>query len=64
MCVSTEGKEVWRVNIQNDYEGRMMSGWRWSESPLVDDGKVVVTPGGDKGAVLALDAKTGKQVAL
>ena len=62
VCVSTEGKEVWRVNIQNDYEGRMMSGWRWSESPLVDDGKVVVTPGGDKGAVLALDAKTGKQV--
>ena len=61
VCVSTEGKEVWRVNIQNDYEGRMMSGWRWSESPLVDDGKVVVTPGGDKGAVLALDAKTGKQ---
>ena len=61
VCVSTEGKEVWRVNIQNDYEGRMMSGWRWSESPLVDDGKVVVTPGGTKGAVLALDAKTGKQ---
>lgn len=39
-----------------------MSGWRWSESPLVDDGKVIVTPGGPKGAVLALDAKTGKQV--
>ena len=29
VCVSTEGKEIWRVNIQNDYEGRMMSGWRW-----------------------------------
>ena len=56
------GKEVWRTNIESDYGGRMMSGWKWSESPLVDGGKVVVTPGGTKGGVLALDAKTGKQV--
>ncbi len=62
VCVSTSGKEIWRADIQNSYEGRMMSGWRWSESPLVDDGKVIVTPGGPKGAVLALDTKTGKQV--
>ena len=62
VCVSTAGKEVWRTNIQNDYSGKMMSGWKWSESPLVDDGKVIVTPGGSKGAVVALDAKTGKQV--
>ena len=62
VCISTAGKEVWRTNIESDYGGRMMSGWKWSESPLVDGGKVVVTPGGTKGGVLALDAKTGKQV--
>ena len=62
VCISTTGKEVWRTNIESNYGGRMMSGWKWSESPLVDDGKVVVTPGGTKGGVLALDAKTGKQV--
>ena len=62
VCISTAGKEVWRTNIESDYGGRMMSGWKWSESPLVDEGKVVVTPGGTKGGVLALDAKTGKQV--
>ncbi|MDP6904036.1 MAG: PQQ-like beta-propeller repeat protein [Verrucomicrobiota bacterium] len=62
VCISTAGKEVWRTNIESNYGGRMMSGWKWSESPLVDDGKVVVTPGGTKGGVLALDAKTGKQV--
>ena len=62
VCISTTGKEIWRTNIENDYGGRMMSGWKWSESPLVDGGKVVVTPGGTKGGVLALDAKTGKQV--
>ncbi len=60
VCVSTAGKEVWRTNIQTDHGGKMMSGWRWSESPLVDDGNVIVTPGGGKGAVLALNAKTGK----
>ena len=57
VCVSTAGKEVWRTNIQNDYSGKMMSGWKWSESPLVDDGKVIVTPGGSKGAVVALDCR-------
>ena len=62
VCITTAGKEVWRTNIQNDYSGKMMSGWKWSESPLVDDGKVIVTPGGSKGAVVALDSKTGKQV--
>ena len=62
VCVSTTGKEVWREHIQNNFNGRMMSGWKWSESPLVDDGKVVVTPGGSKGALLALNTKTGEQV--
>ena len=62
VCVSTAGEEVWRTNIQNDYSGKMMSGWKWSESPLVNDAKVIVTPGGSKGAVVALDAKTGKQI--
>ena len=62
VCVSTAGKEVWRENIQNNYGGRMMSGWKWSESPLVDDGKVIVTPGGNEGALLALNTKNGEQV--
>jgi len=60
VCITTAGKEVWRVNLQNDFGGKMMSGWRWSESPLVDDGNVIVTPGGSNGAVIALNAKTGK----
>ena len=55
-------KEAWRENIQNNFDGRMMSGWKWSESPLVDDGKVIVTPGGNEGALLALNTKNGEQV--
>ena len=38
------------------------TGVELTESPLVDAGKVMVTPGGKKGAVVALSAKTGKRV--
>ena len=52
-------KEVWRVNLQRDFGGRMMSGWRWSESPLVDGDKVIITPGGKDGAMVALNKDNG-----
>jgi len=55
-------KEAWRVNVDKDFGGSMMSGWRWSESPLIDGGKVVVTPGGSRGTVIALDKNTGKEI--
>ena len=54
------GKEVWRKSMKNDFQGKMMSGWGYAESPLVDGERVVCTPGGGKGAVIALDKKDGK----
>ena len=61
VCVSTaDGKEVWRKNLEKDFKGQVMSGWGYSESPLVDGDRVVCTPGGAGGTVLALDKKTGK----
>jgi outer membrane protein assembly factor BamB len=54
------GKNLWAKSFSKDFGGRMMSGWGYCESPLVDGDKVIVTPGGDKAAVVALDAKTGK----
>ena len=55
-------KEAWRVNVAKDLGGSMMSGWRWSESPLIDGAKVVVTPGGSRGTVVALNKNTGKEI--
>ena len=52
------GKEVWRKSLQKDFGGNY-SGWNYTESPLVEGNKVLVTPGGKKGAVVALDKKTG-----
>ena len=40
----------------------MMSGWNWAESPLVDGDRVVVTPGGPRAGIVAMDKKTGAEL--
>jgi outer membrane protein assembly factor BamB len=60
VCVETAtGKLVWSKSFANDFDGRMMSGWRYSESPLIDGEKLVCTPGGADAALVALDKTTG-----
>ena len=60
VCLQTSsGLEMWRKNMARDFSGKMMSGWGYSESPLVDGDKVIVTPGGSNGTVVALARKTG-----
>jgi outer membrane protein assembly factor BamB len=54
------GKERWRKSMEKDFGGRMMSDWGYAESVLVDGDKVVCTPGGPKGTVVALDKNTGQ----
>jgi len=56
------GAEQWRRNLAADFGGKMMSGWGWSESPLVDGDRVVVTPGSRRAALVALERATGKEV--
>jgi outer membrane protein assembly factor BamB len=59
-CADTSGKMQWQKSMQKDLAGKMMSGWGYSESPLVDGDKLIVTPGGNQGTLAALDKKTGK----
>lgn len=60
-CVDRNtGKKRWSKNLRSDLGGQMMSGWGYCESPLVDGNKVICSPGGSKGALAALDKKTGK----
>ncbi len=63
VCVSAEdGKKVWSKNLLDDFDGKTPS-WGYSESPLVDGDKILVTPGGKRGgAIVALDKKTGKTI--
>ncbi len=59
---AASGNERWRQSLSKDFGGRMMSGWSWSESPLVDGDRVVVSPGAKKAALVALDKATGKEI--
>ena len=55
---ASTGEEVWRKNLPKDFGGSV-GGWNYSESPLVDGGKLVCTPGGRTATLVALDKKTG-----
>ncbi len=62
VCVETAtGKERWRKNLVKDFAGAMPN-WGYAESPLVDGGKVICTPGGPQGTVVALDRSSGKEL--
>jgi outer membrane protein assembly factor BamB len=62
LCVeAATGKEMWRKNLKADFGGGT-PGWGYAESPLVDGDKVVCTPGGGKGAIVALNKKTGELI--
>jgi outer membrane protein assembly factor BamB len=63
VCVETAtGKIRWQVSLKKDLGGQMMSGWGYSESPLVDGNQVICTPGGSKGTLAALDRQSGKLI--
>lgn len=62
-CVDAKtGKQLWQKHFAKDFDGKMHSGWGFSESPLVDGDHVIVTPGADKAILAALDKKSGKTV--
>ena len=56
-----DGSVKWQRNILEDFDQRNIS-WGISESPLIEGEWVVVMPGGDDGAVAALDRETGETV--
>jgi outer membrane protein assembly factor BamB len=58
---AASGAEVWHRNILRDFDGRQIP-WLISESPLVDGNNVIVTPGGPRAGIVALDKMTGKTV--
>jgi outer membrane protein assembly factor BamB len=55
---SATGKPVWKHNLRTAFGGKP-GVWAYSESPLVDGDRVVVTPGGEQATMVALDKRTG-----
>jgi len=54
-------KEIWAVNILERFEGKNIR-WAVSECLLIDGPRVIVTPGGKKALMAALDKRTGATV--
>jgi outer membrane protein assembly factor BamB len=64
---AASGKIRWQRDLVADFGGSMMMAkgtynWKFSESPLVDGNRVVVTPGSKNAAIVALDKKTGDEI--
>lgn len=61
-CLNTkDGKIVWQRSFTEDFGGATPM-WSFRESPLVDDNKVICTPGSSEAMLVALDKRTGKTI--
>ncbi len=56
-----DGREIWAVEVLKRFEGKPIQ-WGLSECLLVDGDRVIVTPGGKKALMAALDKQTGETV--
>ena len=57
-CTADTGTVIWKKNILKEFGGSNIT-WGISESVLIDDGKVICTPGGSRDTVVALNKNTG-----
>lgn len=58
---AASGKILWSKSMKDDFGGKMMSVWGYSESPTVDGDRLIVTPGGDS-TMVALNRQTGEVI--
>ncbi len=58
---ASEGRELWAVDLMARFEGRNIT-WAIAHHPLIDGSRVIVTPGGKKALMAALDKTTGETV--
>jgi len=55
------GKRIWSVNFPKQFGGGTPN-WGYSESPLIDGDRLIVTPGGSGAAIVALNKLTGQPI--
>lgn len=58
----SDGSVIWTKVFEKEWKGRMMSGWGYSESPLIDGDRVLCTPGSAEAMIVSLDKMTGDEV--
>ena len=67
-CLRARTGEVrWSRNLPKDFGGTMMKAqgtyeWKFSESPLIDGDRIIVTPGAKDATIVALDKNSGEEI--
>ena len=62
VCLDSQNAQVmWRKHLKPDFQGRP-GAWGHAEAPLVDGDRVLVTTGGEKAALVALDKRNGQVI--
>lgn len=61
-CIDINSKKViWEKNLFKDFDGKNIR-WGYTESPLLVDNKLILTPGGEKYNIVALNKDTGETI--
>jgi len=61
-CIETDsGRVRWHRHLRSDFGGKPGT-WAYAESPLLDGGSLVVTPGGSEATLIALNKRTGEVI--
>ena len=61
-CINKEtGDAIWEVDVDKNFEGEYHI-WGNSETVLICDDKIIVSPGGEETSVVALNKMTGEEV--
>lgn len=58
---SAKGNILWKADLFKDYDGQNIK-WGVTENLLLDDDKLICTPGGTSANVIALNKNTGKLI--
>ena len=58
---AADGSVVWQREFK-DWDGRMMSGWGFSESLLIDGDRVLCTPGSPDAMLVCLNKSDGSEI--
>jgi outer membrane protein assembly factor BamB len=61
-CLVKDGREVFRVDLKEQFGGTKGDSWGYSESVTIDGQKLVCIPGGPQATVVALDKKSGRLI--
>jgi outer membrane protein assembly factor BamB len=62
VCLDADsGQQLWYVDVLDRFDGENIT-WALSECLLIDDDRVIVTPGGRRALMAALDAADGRTV--